>query len=143
MKKQSIYLVRTIKLTKLLVITSAVILFTQTTIAQTRAVAVIEPVIGTASIKHIDNPRGNRVFQIQYDNQSGERFSLTIKDVDGTIVFQDTYADTKFDKRFQLPEGLSDKLKFIIKSLKSNNVQTFEVSTNTRVIEEIVVKKAG
>lgn len=140
MKKQSMHVVKTIKLTG---ITVAMLILGQVAVAQTRAVAVREPVTSTATVKHIGNPQGSIVFQVQYDNFSGDRFSLTIKDNDGAILFQDIYADKKFDKKFQLPQGGADNLKFIIKGIKNNNIQTFEVNTNTRVVEEIVVKRVG
>ncbi|WP_315819489.1 hypothetical protein [Paraflavitalea speifideaquila] len=143
MKKQSMYVVKTILLTRFLAITTAMILLTQISVAQTRAVAVREPLIETASVTHIGNTKGNVVFQVQYDNQAGDRFSLIIKSIDDTILFQDNYTDRKFNKRFQLPEPLSDKLRFIIRPFKGNQVQTFEVNTSTRIIEEIVVKKAS
>ena len=97
----------------------------------------------SAVVKHIGNPPGSAVFQVQYDNPTGEKFSLTIKDNEGSTVYQDTYSDKKFDKKFQLPEGQSDKLQFIIKGVRNTQAQVFEVSTNTRVIEEVVVKRVG
>ena len=143
MKKQSMKLVQTITRYKLAAITVAMLIIAQAAAAQTRAVAVREPVTGTATVKHIGNPQGSVVFQVQYDNLSGDRFSLTIKDNDGAILYQDIYTDKKFDKKFQLPQGEADKIKFIIKGIKNNHIQTFEVNTNTRLVEEVVVKRVG
>ena len=143
MKKQSMHVVKNIFRNKLAGLTVAMLILARLTTAQTRTVAVIEPATSAATVKHIGNPQGSIVFQVQYDNLSGDRFSLTIKDNDGAILFQDIYADKKFDKKFQLPQGDADKLKFIIKGIKSNNIQTFEVNTSTRVVEEIIVKRVG
>lgn len=143
MKKQSVYVVKTIIRNKLVRTTMALLILSQAAAAQTRAVAVIEPVVGTASVKHIGNPEGTVVFQVQYDNQAGDKFSLIIKDNDGTIIYQDSYSDKKFDKKFQLPLGETDKLKFIIKGPKTNTVQTFEVKTHSRMIEEVVVSRVN
>lgn len=137
------YVVKTIIRSKFMSITVAALIIGQVAAAQTRAVAIMEPITSNATVKHIGNPAGSIVFQVQYDNLSGDKFSLTIKDDDGTILFQDTYTDKKFDKKFQLPQGEADKLKFIIKGLKSNNIQTFEVNTRSRLVEEIVVKRVG
>lgn len=117
--------------------------------AQARTVAVVTPApaatvpASTASVKHLGNPPGSVVFQVLYDNPTGERFSITIRDMEGAVLYQDHYSDKKFDKKFQLPKEQSEKLKFIIKGAKSNQAQTFEVSSNTRVIEELVVQKVG
>lgn len=125
------------------VMTVFLLIVVQAATAQTRAVAVMEPLEAAATVKHIGNPPGSMVFQVQYDNQSGDKFSLIIKDNDGAVLFQDVYSGKKFDKKFQLPQAQADKLKFIIRGIGNNHLQTFEVNTNTRLVEEIVVKKVG
>lgn len=143
MKKQSMYVVKTIVRNKFTAITLIMFLASQVAVAQTRRVAVMEPVTAAASVKHIGNPEGSVVFQVQYDNLAGDKFSLIIKDNDGAIIYQDTYTDKKFDKKFQLPQGEADKLQFIIKGTKNNYSQTFEVNTRSRMVEEVVVKKVS
>lgn len=143
MKKQSRYMVKTILHSKSGITALLFMIMTQAAAAQTRAVAVMEPLPNAATVKHIGNPAGSIVFQVQYDNPSGDKFTLTIKDNDDAVLFQDVYTGKKFDKKFQLPEGQADKLKFIIRGARSNHLQTFEVNTHTRVIEEIVVKRVS
>ena len=143
MKKQSMHFMKTIMRSKFIRLTAAMLIIAQVAAAQTKAVAIMEPVIGTATVKHIGNPSGTMVFQVQYENLAGEKFALIIKDNDGAVLFQDVYIDKNFDKKFQLPKGDADKLKFIIKGIRNNNVQTFEVNTQTRLVEEIVVKRVG
>ncbi len=116
--------------------------------AQAVAVAAIAPAAAkgattTAAVKHLGNPPGSAVFQVLYDNPSGEKFTVTIRDIDGSTLYQDSYTDRKFDKKYQLPKEQAEKLKFIIKGTKTNQVQTFEVNSSTRVIEELVVRKVG
>lgn len=143
MKKQSVYVVKTIIRNKLVRMTMALLILSQAAAAQTKMVAVMEPVASTASVKHIGNPDGTVVFQVQYDNQAGDKFSVIIKDNDGNVIYQDTYSDRKFDKKFQLPQGETDKLKFIIKGPKNNTIQSFEVNTLSRMVEEVVVRKVS
>lgn len=146
MKKQFVYAATTNLPHKALGITIALLLIAQLIAAQTRTVAVVAPApppAPAASVKHIGNPPGSLVFQVQYDNPAGEKFFLTIKDTDGAILFQDMYTDKKFNKKFQLPQGETDKLQFIIKGARAKESQTFEVNTNIRMVEDIVVKKVG
>lgn len=145
MKKQSMYVVGNIFRNRVFVTAFVVVGLSGVSFGQTRNVAVVERMVAgpSAVVKHIGNPPGSAVFQVQYDNPLGEKFTLTIKDNEGTSLYQDTYTDKKFDKKFQLPEGQSDKLQFIIKSVRNTRAQVFEVSTNTRVIEEVVVKRVG
>jgi len=142
MKKQSIYVVKAIIRSKLIRITGMMLLVAQAATSQARAVAVREP-IPTAVVSHIGNPEGSILFQVQYDNVGGGKFALIIKDNEGSVLYQDVFTDKKFDKKFQLPKEATGKLHFIIKGYKTNHSQTFEVNTNTRVVEEVVVKRIG
>lgn len=103
-----------------------------------------DPIVKTASVKHLGNYKNSFVFQVMMDNEAGEKFSVTIKDADGSILFSDTYQDKKFDKRFLFNKSEDySKLSFIIRSLKDNQAQTFEINTSTRVIEnyDVTVRK--
>ena len=106
--------------------------------------SVKDPIVKTASVKHIGYYENNMVLQVMMDNETGEKFSVTIKNADGSILFSDTYQDKKFDKRFLLnkDEGYT-KLAFVIRSLKDNQTQTFEINTSTRVVEnyDVTVRK--
>ena len=95
-----------------------------------------DPIVKAASIKHISTTNDKVIFQLSLDNEAGERFSVSIRDNDGNTLFQDFYSDKKFDKKyvFAKSEDLS-KLTFIIRSLKDNATQVFEINTVPRVVE--------
>jgi hypothetical protein len=95
-----------------------------------------DPIVKAASIKHISTVNDKVVLQLSLDNEAGDKFSVSIKDVDGNTIFQDTYTDKKFDKKyvFSKTENIG-KLSFIIRSLKDNTTQVFEVNTVARVVE--------
>lgn len=141
MKKQSMYVAF---LTTLTMMASAYASAQARTVAAVSSVpATTTSTISTASVKHLGNPPGSVVFQVLFDNPSGEKFSVTIRDTDGATLYQDNYTDKKFDKKYQLPKEQAEKLKFIIKGTKTNQVQTFEVNSTSRIIEELVVLKVG
>ena len=103
-----------------------------------------DPIVKTATVKHIGYSKDNYVFQVLMDNEAGEKFSVTIKDATGAFLFFDVFYDKKFDKRFLFnKEEGHTKLNFIIRSLKDNQTQTFEINTSTRVVEnyDITVRK--
>jgi hypothetical protein len=95
-----------------------------------------DPIVKTASVKHIGDYENNMVLQVMLDNETGERFSVTIKDAEGSVLFTDSYSDKKFDKRFLFNkgEGLT-KLNVIVRSLKDKQAQTFVINTSTRIVE--------
>lgn len=135
MKKQTMRVVKT----------TMFLLFVNAAMSQVKTVALREPVAASspAVVTHIGNIDNSVLLKVQYDNLSGEKFALTIKDQHGEVLYQEVYSDKKFSKKFQLPKENAEKLHFIIKGVKSNQTQTFEVNTNTRLVEEMVVKKIG
>jgi hypothetical protein len=95
-----------------------------------------------ATVKYLGADNESYIFNVAYNNESGEKFLLRITDAEENTLFTGTYTDKKFDKRFKLlKEGSDGKLKFIIRDLKDNSVQTFEVTTTSQVVEDVVVKK--
>ena len=103
-----------------------------------------DPIVKAASVKHISTTNDKIVFQLLLDNEAGEKFSVSIKDIIGNTLFQDVYSDKKFDKRFVFDKSENlGKLTFVLKSLKDNETQVFEINTVTRVVEnvDVTVKK--
>lgn len=103
-----------------------------------------DPIVKAASVKHISTTNDKIVFQLLLDNEAGEKFSVSIKDIIGNTLFQDVYSDKKFDKRFVFDKSENvGKLIFVLKSLKDNETQVFEINTVTRVVEnfDVTVKK--
>src|SRR5690349_6366759 len=94
----------------------------------------------TAVVKYVGTVNNSQLFQVQFDNEAGEKFTLSIKDADGSILFQETYQDKKFDKKFLLNElTYGTGFTFLIHTLKDNQSQAFLVNSNTHTIEDFVV----
>jgi len=95
-----------------------------------------DPIVKAASIKHISSTNDKIILQLSLNNEAGEKFSISIKDIDGNTLFQDHYLDKKFDKKFVFDKNENiEKLTFVIRSLKDNTTQVFEVNTIARVVE--------
>ena len=96
----------------------------------------------TAEVKYISLAEGQGVFNVQYDNAAGKRFSIEIMDADGDQLYQSVYTDKKFDKNFQLADPDSyHKLVFVIHNFADNSIQRFEVEASTHLIEDITVQE--
>lgn len=99
-----------------------------------------DPIVKAASIKHISSTDERIILQLLLDNEAGDKFSVSIKDVVGHTIFYDIYQDKKFDKKYVF-EKSSDisKLTFVVRSLKDNKTQVFEINTITRLVENFDV----
>ena len=97
-----------------------------------------------AVVKHLGTSEDKVIFQVSMSNETGEKFSVTIKAEDGTTLFSEVYHEKNFDKKFVLDKGESKpKLTFIIRTLKDKEAQVFEINTSTRIVEnyDVTVRK--
>jgi hypothetical protein len=95
-----------------------------------------------AAVNYMGTDNNSYVFNVVYNNENSEKFTVRIADDGGNILFIQTYTDKKFNKRFRLlKQDIEGKLNFTIKNLKDNSTQDFQVTTTERVVEEVVVTK--
>jgi len=104
----------------------------------------VDPVEETAAVKYIGSEAHTMLFNVKYNNATASKFFVTIKDQDGITLFQSSFTDVVFNKKFSLPKaGDAGKITFIISDKKNNINQSFEISTETRVVEDVLVKKVN
>jgi hypothetical protein len=105
--------------------------------AQTSAVAFSEK---SAEVKYLGNSEDAVLFNVSYDNPNSSKFVVTVLDGEGTTIYQGSFSDRKFDKRFKLPVSEKNKITFVIRNAKAVELkETFEI--NTRYVEDVVVTK--
>jgi hypothetical protein len=96
---------------------------------------------GKAVVTYVSGSNETLLFDVKVDNAEGERFTIFVKDENGTTIYRGVYNDKDFKKRFVLPKTDSGKLTFNIKSESGSKSESFEINTNTRVVEEVTVRK--
>ena len=103
-----------------------------------------DPGVKQASVKHIATSEDKLVFQVSMNNETGEKFSISIKSENGTTMFSEVYDEKDFNKKFILDKSESKPvITFIIRTLKDRQVQIFEINTITRIVEnyDVTVRK--
>lgn len=95
----------------------------------------------SSAVKYLGTDGESFLFNVSYENPTGGKFSVIVSDAAGNTLFNSVFSDKKFDKRFKLQKEDTDKITFVIKNLKENTIQNFEINTTTRVVEDVVVKK--
>jgi hypothetical protein len=102
-----------------------------------------DPGTNATVIKHLGATNEALVFQVNVANEKGEKFSIVIKDNSGVILYRGVYNDKNFNKKFHLPKENSDKIVFVVKTAAGNKTESFEINSQSRTIEEVVVKRVS
>ncbi|CAF1566561.1 unnamed protein product, partial [Adineta ricciae] len=61
----------------------------------------VNPDPGVAVIKHLSTSDNTLLFEIKVANESGEKFTVLIKDNTGTTIYRGVYNEKNFNKKFQ------------------------------------------
>lgn len=81
------------------------------------------------------------VFQVEYENTSGETFYVSISNNEGSILYRRSFKDSKFSKKFLFnkEEVVNTNLVFTLKTGNDTQIESFQVIT--QVVENTVVTK--
>lgn len=116
-----------------------------TTQAATAPYAVVNagPGIGKTEISHLRSDNQSLLFEVKVENATGEKFMVIVKDESNNTLYRGYFDGKDFNKKFKVPKGETQKVTFIIRGGEGNAMQSFEINSNTRVIEEVIVTKVG
>jgi len=93
-------------------------------------------------IQYVGNTNDGIVFNVKYDNADAAKFDLVIKNEFGDVVYQQSFNDKNFDRKVILVKEPGDAhLTFIIKGADTYK-QSFDITTVTRTVEDVVVKNS-
>ncbi|MBC7901960.1 MAG: hypothetical protein H7Y27_00995 [Gemmatimonadaceae bacterium] len=95
----------------------------------------------STTVAFVQTQREQLVFKVNYQNVEGDKFEVVVKDADGSVLHQSSYTNKVFSKFFLIPKTESVKPVFVIRNLRTNKTEVFEVNTNVKVIEEVLVTK--
>jgi len=93
-------------------------------------------------VKYISSSENGLYFNVKYNNEEGQDFAIIIKNEIGETLYDGSFSDKTFDKKFLLPQD--ENVSFISISLKSNKddfVQSYNVTISPNTNEEVVVAK--
>ena len=95
-----------------------------------------------AEVKYLAGKDGDVLFNVVYNNATGQRFSVIVLDEFGNKLYQNSFSDKQFDRKFKLADPEStNSLTFIIHNYGDNSEQRFQVDASNRVIEDVEVKE--
>ena len=95
-----------------------------------------------AEVRYIAGKDGDILFNVVYNNVTGQRFTVVVLDEFGNEIYQHSFSDKQFDRKFKLADPEStNSLTFIIRNYGDNSVQRFQVDARNRLIEDVEVKE--
>ncbi len=93
-----------------------------------------------ASVIYQGTENDKLVFCMKYENASGDKFSVSVKDAGGFVLYNEAFSDKKFSRTFKIPADAAD-VTFIIGNAKGKQEKKFTASIKNRVTENISVTK--
>jgi hypothetical protein len=110
--------------------------------AKLQAAPIIEKIISPSdkqvTVNFVGVSDNSLVFHLEFDNKTGEKFYLVIKNDAGEIVYQNAYNDVHFEKNIRIPkEDTEIRPTFIIRTASEQIEKKFSV--DRKVSENLVV----
>ena len=95
-----------------------------------------------ATVKYLGTQDDMLVFDVTYTNPAKGKFQIVIKDQDGTQLYQNLFSEKTIYKQFRVPKSEKDRVVFLIRDFRDADiVKTFDVNVNSRIIQEVAVRK--
>ena len=94
-------------------------------------------------VKYVGTVDNSPLFQVEFNNENGDEVFVTLRDVNGNILYSEVTKEKKFSKRFRL-EGIElndSKVTLNIRSKKASAAHVFTINKSVRQVEEVVVSK--
>ncbi len=88
--------------------------------------------VGTAD-EHVN-------FLLNYDNEANEKFVVIVTNTSGKTLYEEVYADRKLTKIFSVPVEFGN-VTFTVSALRNKSDKKFQVTTERKVVEEVIIKK--
>ena len=99
-----------------------------------------DPLEKAAEVRYVGADQESLIFNVKYDNVNASKFLVTIKDENGTTIFQDAFSEVNFNKRFLLKLE-TNKVVFILSDKTNRYTESFSISKEIRTVQDVAVKK--
>jgi hypothetical protein len=93
-----------------------------------------------ASVSCLKMEEGQVYFNVKFENAEGGRFDILVNDANGDNLYRATFTGKNFNKVFRAPVE-NGKLVIVIRDSKANTSHKFELSTESKLVQQILVKR--
>lgn len=94
------------------------------------------------TVKYLGAQDDMVVFNVSCPNPSGNKFSVIVKDQDGSSLYQGVFSEKAFYKQFRLPKAEKSRITFVVRSNREADVtKSFEINVNSHLVADVDIKK--
>jgi hypothetical protein len=96
-----------------------------------------------SSIQFAGSTSDALLFKMHVNNEKADKFTVTVKNSDGIVLFSKSFNDVDFEKQFKVLKSDQDNghYYFIVTSSNKNLEETFAVNSTTRLVDDVTVNK--
>jgi hypothetical protein len=94
----------------------------------------------TATVSCLKLEEGQVYFNVKFENADGGRFDILVNDVTGDNLYHAAFSGKNFNRVFRAPVE-NGKLVIIIRDGKDKISHKFELSTESKMVQQILVKR--
>jgi ATP-dependent protease HslVU (ClpYQ) peptidase subunit len=99
---------------------------------------IISPAENQVNINFVGSTDNSMVFHVKFENKTGEKFYLIVKNDAGEIVYQNSYTDSLFERNVRILDESSDiHPTFVIRTASGQVERKFSVAN--KISENVVV----
>jgi hypothetical protein len=93
-----------------------------------------------ASVSCLKLEQGQVYFNVKFENADGGRFDILVNDINGDNLYHAAFTGKSFNRVFRAPVE-NGKLVIIIRDGKDKTSHKFELSTESKMVQQILVKR--
>lgn len=97
----------------------------------------------TVEVKYVGSLNQQPVLEISLENENAEDLNITLKDMDGNVLYSGSFNDKKIVKKFQFDNQGSDaiQIKLTVSSKRKSQTEIFQINRSRQVVEDVVISK--
>lgn len=94
-------------------------------------------------VKYIGSNEQSPIIEINLNNESGEEMMVSIKDIDGNVLYKESFFDKKISKKVQFDNFTLDPIQIRLTAVSKGKSysESFQIERNRVIIEEVKIAK--
>jgi len=92
--------------------------------------------------KFIGNINNQPIFQLDMENVDNDEYTVTITDLDGTVLYSDKLKGKNISRKFRInTDEVDGNLRVEVKAKKSDKAEVYVINSTQRFVQETSVSK--